>query len=65
MYSNESQNIKVMDEYFLSNPLEQSLLHYVPMVTIQKWGKEHFSSFFLQSLHACNSKSIKDTLMPF
>ncbi len=29
-----------------------------------KMGKEHFK-FFLQSLHVCNSRSIKDILMLF
>ncbi len=35
-----------------------SLLQYVPMVTIQKWGRRHFK-FFLQSLHACDSISFR------
>ncbi len=41
--------------------LYQSLLHYVPMVIIQKWRKSSFQ-VFLQSLHACYSISIKQGL---
>ncbi len=34
------------------------------MVNIKKWGNSTFQ-VFLQSLHACNSRSMKYILMPF
>ncbi len=34
------------------------------MATVQKWGKSTFL-VFPKSLQACNSKGIKDILMPF
>ncbi len=49
----------------LVNSIKQSLLHYMPMVTIQKWGKSTFQVFSPKFACLCNSRSIKDILMPF